>query len=137
MALRATPTIAVCLAAGAAAGLALARPADSVPAASANPPAAGAGLDAEAQPNVSTSSTGAITIEGFDFSGTAAAAPGSEIVVTNRDGAAHTLTASDGAFDTGSLGQDATASIVMPTTPGTYEYICSIHPSMSAAITVG
>ncbi len=151
MALRTTPTIIICLTAALASGVALARPGD--PAGSADSryestDADGAGADpidlsyggpppAAGTDDGSADGDIAITIEDFDFSGRTAVAPGTEIAVTNRDGAIHTLTSSDGLFDTDRLAQDATGTIVAPDEPGDYEFFCQIHPSMRGTLTVG
>ncbi len=160
MALRATPTIAICLTAGIAAGIALARPGDEPAPAAATPvaetapaptgqnvdgdpdspyladgtvpPAAAGGEEAAAPPAAPT----AISIEGFAFSSSGSVAAGSPIEVTNLDGADHTLTANNGEFDTGTLGQGQTATISAPSTPGTYEFFCVIHPSMTGQLVV-
>ncbi len=153
MALRATPTIAICLTAGVAAGVALARPGDqpapaaATPAPAAEPaPADGGGAYGSDQPAPASDPVAApaapaapvaISIEGFAFSGATAAAPGSTLEVTNLDGAAHTLTSTDDAFNTGSLDGGAATAIVLPTAPGTYAYFCAFHPSMTGEIVVG
>mgnify|MGYP000454044516 CR=1 FL=1 len=117
-----TPTLAICIAAAAAALVALALPADPDPV-----PATSAG-DPDASP--------VVEIVDFDFAGTDAVAPGATINVTNADGAPHTLTAVDGSFDTGVLNGSASATVTAPSAPGTYEYFCSIHPSMTGDIRV-
>ncbi len=159
MALRATPTIAICLTAGVAAGVALARPADQAPPAATqpaaqapapseeaaepdnnspyladNPPPAAEG--AEAAPPAADPAPVAISIEGFDFSATAAVVAGSPIAVTNLDSAPHTLTAVNGEFDTGTLNQNQLGSLAAPTAPGTYAFFCEIHPSMTGELVV-
>lgn len=80
--------------------------------------------------------TPSVEIADFAFSGLAATAGGTTITVTNADAAAHTLTARTGDFDTGVLGGGATTSIVLPTAPGTYEFFCELHPSMTGSLTV-
>jgi plastocyanin len=135
MALRATPTIMICLTAGIAAGVALARPADRVTTveveqAAAAEPSHGSEGGATAEPI-------AITIEGFAFSATSNVVAGTPLAVTNLDAASHTLTARDGSFDTGTVRKGDTATLVAPTTPGTFEYFCSIHPSMQGTLVVG
>ncbi len=153
MALKTTPTIAICLAAGLAAGIALARPGDEPATIAASPgesvavaepvsddPYAGLADAAEAtqaEPESEVGTSAAVTIEGFDFSGAATVAPGGVIEVTNLDSAPHTLTADDGSFDTGNLGQNEVGAITAPTAPGTYTFFCAIHPSMTGSITVG
>ncbi|BAN04040.1 cupredoxin domain-containing protein [Ilumatobacter coccineus] len=155
MALRTTPTIAVCLAAGLAAGIALARPADGDEPQAAAPATTSLNADASADTVTdpyggladAVDGTGAgappasgpaasITIEGFAFSGPPVVAAGSTIEVTNLDGAPHTLTADDGSFDTGDLAQNDVGVIAAPATPGTYSFVCAIHPSMTGSITV-
>ncbi len=77
-----------------------------------------------------------VSIEDFTFAGPQSVAPGAPIEVTNLDAAAHTLTFRSGEVDTGSLSNGATATVEAPTTPGTYDFFCSIHPSMEGQITV-
>lgn len=58
---------------------------------------------------------------------------GTTVTVANNDGTPHTLTADDGAFDTGRLDGDAQRRITIDT-PGTYAYHCQIHTSMTGVI---
>lgn len=60
---------------------------------------------------------------------------GDTVTWTNLDAVAHTATATDGTWDTGLLEQGASASITF-TAAGTYEYLCTPHPSMTGRITV-
>src|SRR6266511_919834 len=53
---------------------------------------------------------------------------GSSFTWTNDDSAVHTITASDGSFDSARLGPGATFSHRFDQ-PGSYEYACTIHPS--------
>jgi plastocyanin len=77
------------------------------------------------------------TISGFAFGPASVSVPvGSTVTWTNQDGTAHTVTADDGSFDSGSLAQGATFSQTFDT-PGTYPYHCAIHSSMTGTITVG
>ncbi len=67
-------------------------------------------------------------------------APGTTVSVTNQDKAKHTVTsgmrdAPDGRFDL-QLDGTATGSFTAPTDPGSYPYICTIHPGMKATIEV-
>lgn len=80
--------------------------------------------------------TFAISIADFAFGAPVTVAPGAEIVVTNLDGAPHSVTATDGGFDSGVLGQDESATIVAPTAPGTYAFFCTVHPSMQGELVV-
>lgn len=66
---------------------------------------------------------------------TVTVAAGTEVTWTNTDGINHTTTASDGAWDSGSLASGATFDFA-PAEPGTYSYFCAIHPSMTGEIVV-
>jgi nitrite reductase (NO-forming) len=57
------------------------------------------------------------------------------ITWTNNDNVAHTVTADNGLFDSGLLNQGQTWSYTF-TTPGTYQYHCSIHPWMKGTVIV-
>ena len=76
-----------------------------------------------------------IRIEQFSFSAVTAT-PGATVVVTNADGVEHTASAVDGAFASGLVDVGASASFVAPTAPGTYAFICDIHPSMTGELVV-
>lgn len=54
---------------------------------------------------------------------------------TNQDQAAHTATAEDGSFDTGTLKEGAERTIAFDE-PGSYEYICEFHPFMHGTVEV-
>lgn len=54
--------------------------------------------------------------------------PGTTVVWTNSSALAHTVTADDNAFDSGSVDPDSTFSMVFDT-PGTYQYYCAPHGS--------
>ena len=60
---------------------------------------------------------------------------GDTVTWTNLDAVAHTATDTGGAWDTGLLEQGESASITF-TAAGTYEYLCTPHPSMTGRITV-
>jgi plastocyanin len=62
-------------------------------------------------------------------------APGSTVTWTNLDGVAHSVTADDGSWGSGTLGQDGTYSHVF-TSLGTHSYHCSIHPFMKGTVVV-
>jgi hypothetical protein len=53
----------------------------------------------------------------------------------NLDGEPHTVVSPDGVFRSHALDQGDTFAFKFDT-PGTYKYICSIHPKMMAAIVV-
>jgi plastocyanin len=60
---------------------------------------------------------------------------GTTVDWTNEDPFAHTVTARDGAFDSGTMDGGAVFSQTF-SEPGTYHYFCAIHPSMTGTITV-
>ncbi|MFE6049139.1 cupredoxin domain-containing protein [Kitasatospora sp. NPDC056446] len=78
-----------------------------------------------------------ITIKNFAFEPAAVTLqPGETVTVTNEDSTAHTLTASDKSFDTGTLAPGATATFTAPQQSGAHPYICTIHPFMHGTLTV-
>lgn len=74
------------------------------------------------------------TIDGFEPS-TVAVAVGSEVSWTNSDDTVHTATAEDGTWDSQKLegGEDFSFTAQEP---GTYPYVCDIHPSMKGELVV-
>ena len=62
-------------------------------------------------------------------------AVGEEVTWVNTDGVAHTTTADDGAWDSGSLASSEEFTFVADE-PGTYAYFCAIHPSMTGELVV-
>lgn len=63
------------------------------------------------------------------------AAVGQPIVWTNTGGAPHTVTASDGTFDSGNMTPGETFTWT-PAAPGTVAYICTYHPWMTGTVVV-
>jgi plastocyanin len=65
-------------------------------------------------------------------------AAGTTVTWANHDAVAHTATATSpsGAFDTGNIPVGSTSKTVTFSTPGTFQYHCSIHPNMVATVTV-
>ena len=55
---------------------------------------------------------------------------GATITVINDDNTTHTLTANNGAFNTGDLGGGRRGSVTVDQ-PGTYRYHCTVHPFMT------
>ena len=80
--------------------------------------------------------TGATTVDIAGFAFTPAdirVAPGNEVRWTNSDPAPHTATGTG--WDTGRLGAGEAGSVTFDT-PGTFSYICAIHPAMTGVVTV-
>jgi plastocyanin len=104
-------------------------PAPTAPPPSAPPPAASAAPSAAATGN-------AVSIASFSFQPAAlSVSVGTTVTWTNNDSASHTVTADDGSFTSGTLGNGGTFSQSFATA-GTFAYHCAIHPSMTATITV-
>jgi len=77
-----------------------------------------------------------IEIKTFMFMSAAlTVAPGTSVTWKNLDPEPHTVVSVDGTFRSGALDQGDTFSYTF-TTPGTYKYVCSIHPQMVATIIV-
>jgi amicyanin len=62
-------------------------------------------------------------------------AAGTTVTWTNHDDEPHTVVAKDGSFHSPAIDTNATYSFTFAT-PGTYDYICSIHPFMTATVVV-
>lgn len=60
---------------------------------------------------------------------------GTTVTATNKDDVAHTWTADDGSWDSGSLDQGAFYSFTFRN-PGTFSFYCRPHPTMRGSITV-
>ncbi|BBY04408.1 cupredoxin domain-containing protein [Mycobacterium seoulense] len=108
---------------------------------SASRPAAGSGTGV---PTGSTSVTAPaapvggdqVTIDGFAFApATLTVAAGTTVTWTNRDEEPHTVAASDGSFHSPGMGTGATFTHTF-TDPGTFDYVCSIHPMMRGTVVV-
>lgn len=126
MTLRFTPTLAICaIGAGVTAALLALPPAAD----DATPVPAPASTPAGAAPI-------AIQIADFSFGQPRTVAVGAVVQVSNADAEAHTLTAEDGTFDTGSVDEGTVVAFTAPTVPGTYSFYCDIHPSMTGSLVV-
>jgi amicyanin len=60
---------------------------------------------------------------------------GDTVTWTNGDAVMHTATSVNGAFDSGELEPGDSYSLTF-TAPGTYDYLCTPHPSMTGRIVV-
>lgn len=77
-----------------------------------------------------------VTIQGFTFGPASVTVQvGDTVTWSNEDTTAHTATAGDGSFDTGSVAAGATGSATFATA-GTYAYACAIHPAMTGTVVV-
>ena len=78
----------------------------------------------------------AVQIADFAFSpSTITITAGDTVTWTNADPVVHTATSTSGAFDSGDLEQGESYSLTF-TTPGTYDYLCTPHPTMTGRIVV-
>lgn len=77
-----------------------------------------------------------VTIQNFAFApGNLQIPVGGKVTWVNRDSAPHSATDSGGAWDTGVLAQGASKTLTFGT-KGTFDYYCSVHPSMKARLVV-
>ena len=77
-----------------------------------------------------------VAVADFAFSpATLTITAGDTVTWTNEDQVAHTATSTAGAFDSGLLDQGDSFSFTFAT-PGTYDYLCTPHPSMTGRIVV-
>ncbi|MFP3945966.1 MAG: plastocyanin/azurin family copper-binding protein [Archaeoglobaceae archaeon] len=77
-----------------------------------------------------------VMIEDFAFNPSSITVPvGIEVVWMNRDGATHTVTSRDDMFDSGNIANGESYSYTFDEA-GTYEYYCTLHPSMEGEIEV-
>lgn len=110
---------------------------------SSSSPSAGSSSSPSSSPSSGSASSGAaegtthVDIRNFLFEPAALTLrPGATVTVTNQDSTAHTLTADDKSFDTGTIAPGATATITAPQQSGPHAYICTIHPFMHGTLTV-
>ncbi|OBG60233.1 MULTISPECIES: cupredoxin family copper-binding protein [unclassified Mycobacterium] len=77
-----------------------------------------------------------VNIDGFAFAPvTLTVTAGTTVTWTNRDEEPHTVAASDGSFHSPGMGTGATFTHTF-TDPGTFDYVCSIHPMMHGTVVV-
>ena len=82
-----------------------------------------------------TQAAATLEIKGLAF-GPVTAGPRARVPIQSRDSVPHTVTADDGAFDSGRIGPNGTATIVAPAAPGSYLFTCLIHPQMTGTVVV-
>ena len=92
-----------------------------------------------AAPSSSTSAPAAgaaVSITNFTFDpADITVKPGGAVTWTNNDSVAHTITGNAGEFDSGSVAPGATYSHTFDKA-GSFSYHCTVHPSMTAKVTV-
>lgn len=96
------------------------------------------GSSATAAPAAPVAGDVVVTIKGFAFSPAALVVKaGATVTWTNQDGDPHTVTSqhSGGPLTSAALSTGQSYSYKF-TTPGTYAYLCTIHPFMTATVTV-
>jgi plastocyanin len=77
-----------------------------------------------------------VTIKDFAYSpATLTISVGTTVVWENQDSVPHTVTSDTGLFDSGTLSNGGTFSFTF-TSPGTFNYGCTIHPYMHGTIIV-
>ncbi|WP_417626077.1 cupredoxin domain-containing protein [Pararhodobacter aggregans] len=77
-----------------------------------------------------------VSIQGMAFAPqTVTIAAGDTVRWTNQDGAPHTATFQAAGMDTGRLSRGGTGELTFAQ-PGTYDYVCAIHPSMRGRVVV-
>jgi plastocyanin len=98
---------------------------------------AGSAIPTTEKPRPATSVSvpaGGVVIQNFKF--VDAVAKAHEVTkVANKDSAPHTLTADDLSFDTKLIDGNGTGQFTAPG-PGTYKIHCTVHPFMTAELTV-
>ena len=79
---------------------------------------------------------GTIMIKDFSFSPAAlTVSRGTRVTWKNMDDEPHTVASTAGAFRSGALDEQDSFTFEFDE-PGTYRYVCTIHPHMSGTITV-
>lgn len=77
-----------------------------------------------------------VNIDNFSFGPAELKVPvGTTVTWTNRDDIPHTAVSTDKVFKSKVLDTDEKFSFTF-STPGTYEYFCSIHPKMTGKVVV-
>jgi plastocyanin len=83
-----------------------------------------------------TGATADVEIKDYTYTpATLTIAAGTTVTWTNDDSVPHTVTASDGSFDSGNLNPGQSFSFTF-STPGSYPYVCQYHAGMQGTIVV-
>ena len=91
-------------------------------------------MPAADSPNAAEPNT--VLIKDFHFAPMSLSIPvGTTVTWKNMDGEPHTVVSIEGVFRSGGLDQDDSFTFKFDK-PGTYKFLCSIHPQMLGTITV-
>lgn len=78
-----------------------------------------------------------VVAQGIAYANDLTVAAGREFRFDNQDNTVHTLTADDGAFDSGEVrGSNQSPPMVAPDAAGSYPFHCEIHSGMTGTLTV-
>ena len=93
-------------------------------------------MSEQTNPRAASPGRAGVTIIDFAFEPASLLVEAGMVVTwTNLGAGAHTVTADDGAFDSGPLAPGTCCSQAFPT-PGLVTYHCAVHPQMTGAVTV-
>jgi LPXTG-motif cell wall-anchored protein len=93
-------------------------------------------LRPKVRPLATAAASATVTIQDFAFSPKSITIDAGDTVTwRNTDDVAHSATAEDGTFDTGTFGKGSSRSETFDTA-GTFQYICTPHPFMKGTIKV-
>ena len=88
-------------------------------------------------PSVQTSAKSDVSISNFSFNpGSITINKGMTVVWTNNDSVGHTVTADQGAGPASNLLNPGETYAYTFNDPGTFNYHCTVHPSMKGTVTV-
>lgn len=96
------------------------------------------GGNAGSAPTQAASGTATVTIQGFAFHpSTLTVTSGTKVTFVQKDAVPHDVSGQTGAsfLNSPALNKDQTYTVTF-TKPGTYNYICSIHPRMQGKVIV-
>ncbi len=100
------------------------------------PAATSAETSSTAAPPATPQAGNAVSINNFKFDPATLTVPvGTTVTWTSQDEEPHTVAAKDGSFHSPGLDTHGTYSFTF-TTPGTFDYVCSIHPFMTGTVVV-
>jgi amicyanin len=99
-------------------------------------PAPSAGRSATASDAPAPQGGTAVNITNFKFDPATLTVPvGTTVTWTNQDEEPHTVAAKDGSFHSPGMDTHGSYSFTF-NTPGSYDYVCSIHPFMTGTVVV-